>query len=64
MILKNRSHYKIGAKLSNWWRIGELNSRPFACEANALPTELIPHRNNKSKEKPLINKGYILNGGE
>ena len=36
MILQNKSPYKIRAKLSFWWRIGDSNSWPPACKAGAL----------------------------
>lgn len=35
------NHYAIGAMFM--WRRWDSNSRPFACKANVLPTELQPH---------------------
>ena len=31
------------ANLTKWWRMTDLNRRPSACKADALPTELILH---------------------
>ena len=46
---------------AEWWRRRDSNSRPPRCERDALPTELLPHRQKRRilYQRPIVQSRYF-----